>query len=309
MVTPGQFGRVAVLMGGWSAEREVSLQSGEAVLASLLRSGVDAIGIDVDRNIDQQLRATQFDRVFNILHGPGGEDGLIQGLLEIQQLPYTGSGVKASAVSMDKGLTKRVWQALGLPTPDFIIMTAQTDHHAVIDRLGLPVMVKPVDEGSSIGMSKVTQAEQLGTAFALAAEKGGSALVEQWVDGVEYTVAILNDRALPSIRLETPNTFYDFDAKYLLDTTSYHCPSGLDEVTEQAIQTLSLQAFHAVAARGWGRIDLFIDRSGQCQLLELNTVPGMTSHSLVPKAAAAVGLDFDQLVLQILATSVSGASQ
>jgi D-alanine-D-alanine ligase len=294
------FGRVAVLMGGWSAEREISLQSGQFVLEALLRSGVDAHAVDVDRQIDQRLRQDRFDCVFNILHGTGGEDGVIQGLLEMMELPYTGSGVMASALSMDKLMTKRVWEASGLLTPSSVVITADTDWNAVIQTLGLPLVVKPSCEGSSIGISLVKEASQLVEAWRTAAAGGGEVFAEQWVDGEEYTAAILGDVALPLIKLETPHDFYDFDAKYAAQDTGYHCPCGLPEEEEEILQKLSINAFDVLGAEGWGRIDLMRDKAGKDWLIELNTVPGMTSHSLVPKAAAAAGIDFESLVLTIL---------
>ncbi|RUM94940.1 MAG: D-alanine--D-alanine ligase [Thiothrix sp.] len=295
-----EFGRVAVLMGGWSAEREISLLSGQAVFDALREQGVDAHVVDVDRQIDQRLRQDHFDRAFNILHGTGGEDGVIQGLLELLELPYTGSGVMASALSMDKIMTKRVWHAGGLATPDFMTLTAESNWAAVVQSLGLPLVVKPACEGSSIGITRVDDASQMAEAWATAAKGGSEVLAEQWIEGEEYTVAILNDVALPAIRLETPHAFYDFDAKYAANDTHYYCPCGLAAEEEATLQSLSKRAFDILGAKGWGRIDLMRDSDGKDWLIELNTIPGMTSHSLVPKAAAAAGMDFNALVLNIL---------
>jgi len=295
-----EFGRVAVLMGGWSAEREISLLSGQAVFDALYEQGVDAHVVDVDRQIDQRLRQDHFDCAFNVLHGTGGEDGVIQGLLELMEVPYTGSGVMASALSMDKIMTKRVWHAAGLPTPTFMTLTAESQWDEVVQALGLPLVVKPACEGSSIGISRVDEVSQLAEAWVTAAKGGGEVLAEQWIDGAEYTVAILDDQALPAIRLETPHAFYDFDAKYAANDTNYFCPCGLAPEDEAALQGLSKQAFDILGAKGWGRIDLMRDGEGKDWLIELNTVPGMTSHSLVPKAAAEAGMDFKSLVLKIL---------
>ncbi len=297
---PEDFGRVAVLMGGWSSEREISLRSGMAVLEALQRRGIDAHGIDVDRNIDQVLRHGDFDRVFNLLHGPGGEDGVIQGLLEIMELPFTGSGVAASALTMDKAMTKRVWQAAGMPTPPFVELTVESDWPEVVAKLGLPLIVKPAREGSSIGMSRVTSLDELPAAWEKAARTGHRVFAEKWIRGGEYTVAIVGDQALPLIKVETPRAFYDFEAKYDSDQTRYLCPCGLDYVEEDALQKLSLEAFELLGCEGWGRVDLMLDENHQPWLIEVNTVPGMTDHSLVPKAAAAIGVDFETLVVHIL---------
>lgn len=299
-----KFGKVAVLYGGWAAERPVSLKSGAAVLAGLQASGVDAHGVDVGRDILTVLQQGQFDRVFNILHGAGGEDGVLQGALEVLQIPYTGCGVMASAISMDKLMTKRVWAGANLPTPAYRLLTAETDFAAVVTALGLPLMVKPATEGSSIGMSKVNAAEELAAAYQKAAECSSQVIAEQWVTGKEYTAAIVAGESLPLIRLEVPGEFYDFEAKYVSNDTSYHCPCGLDAQTEQAMQVLAKQAFDAVGATGWGRVDMMIDAQGKPWLIEVNTNPGMTDHSLVPMAAAAVGVDFNALVVRILETTL-----
>ncbi|OQX12609.1 MAG: D-alanine--D-alanine ligase [Thiothrix lacustris] len=299
-----KFGKVAVLYGGWAAERPISLKSGAAVLAGLQASGVDAHGIDVDRNIISVLQAGKFDRVFNILHGAGGEDGVLQGALEILGLPYTGCGVMAAAISMDKLMTKRVWAGAGLPTPAYRVLTAATDFEAVVAELGLPLMVKPATEGSSIGMSKVKASADLAGAYHKAAACSAVVLAEQWVTGAEYTAGIVAGESLPLIRLEVPGEFYDYDAKYLSNDTHYFCPCGLNAAEEQAMQVLAQQAFAAVGGRGWGRVDLMRDAQGKAWLIEVNTNPGMTDHSLVPMGARAIGMDFNALVVRILETTL-----
>ena len=297
------FGLVAVLMGGWAAEREVSLVSGQAVLAGLKRRGIDAHGIDVDKHIAEVLVQGGFDRVFNVLHGRGGEDGVIQGALEILGLPYTGSGVMGSAVAMDKYRTKLMLQALGLPTPGFALIRDEADLAAAAD-LGYPLMVKPALEGSSIGMSRADDAAGLRRAWELAASCDSHVMAEQWVTGAEFTAAILGREALPLIRLETPHEFYDYDAKYRADDTRYLVPCGLEATREAALQSLALQSFDAVGAAGWGRVDILMDEQRRPWVIEINTVPGMTDHSLVPMAANAVGIDFDELVWRILAQTL-----
>lgn len=299
-----RFGKVAVLYGGWAAERPVSLKSGAAVLAALQESGVDAQGIDVDRNILSVLQAGHYDRVFNILHGRGGEDGVIQGALELLDLPYTGCGVKASAISMDKLMTKRLWLGAGLPTPNYRVLTAETDFEAVVEELGLPLIVKPASEGSSIGISKVTEAAALKLAYEAAAKSDSVVIVEQWITGAEYTAGILAGEPLPLIRIEVPGVLYDYDAKYISNDTRYFCPCGLSEAEEQAMRNLALTAFAAVGGQGWGRVDMMRDQQGKAWLIEVNTNPGMTDHSLVPMAARAVGMDFKALVLRILETTL-----
>lgn len=298
-----QFGKVAVLYGGWSAEREVSLKSGQAVLAALQARGVDAHGIDAGHDVVERLKAGGFERAFIVMHGRGGEDGVIQGALELIGLPYTGSGVLASALGMDKLRTKQLWLGAGLPTPAFRVLESAAEAGQAAEALALPLMVKPALEGSSIGMSKVWQAGELPAAFAKAAGFG-PVLAEQFIEGSEYTVAILGERALPPIRLETSHDFYDFDAKYLANDTRYHCPCGLPPAAEAELKALALAAFRAVGARGWGRVDVMRDGEGRFWLLEINTVPGMTDHSLVPMAARADGMDFDDLVLAVLATAL-----
>jgi D-alanine-D-alanine ligase len=295
-----EFGKVAVLMGGLSAERPVSLKSGAAVLAALQRRGVDAHGVDVGRDIVPVLAQGGFDRAFIALHGRGGEDGVIQGLLESLGLPYTGSGVLGSALSMDKVRTKQLWQAVGLPTPAGADLHAGTRWDDVVKTLGLPLAVKPVREGSSIGTTRVERREQLEPAWRAAAQFDDRVMAEPWIQGPEYTVAILAGVALPVIRLETPRGFYDYNAKYEADDTRYHCPCGLDVAEEQRLQALALRAFESLGAYGWGRVDVMMDAHGNPWLLENNTAPGMTDHSLVPMAARAAGIDFDELVWRIL---------
>jgi len=304
-VDPKVFGKVAVLMGGQSAEREVSLKSGDAVLNALTAQHVNAHGIDVGHNILSVLSSGHFDRVFIALHGRGGEDGTMQGALEILELPYTGSGVMASALAMDKLRTKYAWMGQGLPTPGYCTLTEASDFDAVVKKYGLPLMIKPAHEGSSIGMSKVTQADQLEGAYRDAAKYDSEVFAEQWITGTEYTVAILDDIALPVIRLETPNDFYDYDAKYVADTTGYHIPCGLGEAEEKALQDLALKAFKGVNASGWGRVDVICDEKGNPFLIELNTIPGLTDHSLVPMAANAAGIGFEELMIGILQTTLT----
>lgn len=302
-VVAEDFGRVAVLMGGWAAEREVSLVSGQAVLDGLLRRGINAHGIDAGRDIVTILAAGGYDRVFNVLHGRGGEDGEIQGALEILGLPYTGSGVMGSAIGMDKYRTKLLFQSLGLPTPGFALINDESDL-AVAAELGFPLMVKPALEGSSIGMSRANDPAQLRSAWKAAAAYDSHVMAEQWITGAEYTAAVLGDRALPLIRLETSNDFYDYEAKYESDDTRYLIPCGLEPDQEAKLQALALKAFEAVGASGWGRIDILMDEQQEPWLIEVNTVPGMTGHSLVPMAAKAVGIDFDELVWRILAQTM-----
>ena len=302
---PEDFGKVAVLMGGWSAEREVSLNSGDAVLTALLEKKIDAYKVDVKReSIFDDLKKGQFDRVFIILHGPGGEDGVIQSVLEILQLPYTGSGVLASALAMDKLRCKELLQGSGLPTPVYMKLEETTDMSYVGATLGFPIMVKPALEGSSIGMTKVEEETGLNKAWQVAAEYGDSVLAEQWVHGDEYTVAIVGQTALPVIRLETKRDFYDYAAKYIDDDTQYHCPCGLDAEEESQLQRLALSAFDAVGAKGWGRVDFMCNEDGKPSVIEINTIPGMTSHSLVPMAAKANGFSFADLVFNILSQTI-----
>ncbi|KGK84383.1 MULTISPECIES: D-alanine--D-alanine ligase [Pseudomonadaceae] len=301
---PQAFGRVAVLFGGKSAEREVSLKSGAAVLQALQAAGVDAFGIDVGDDLLQRLDRERIDRAFIVLHGRGGEDGSMQGLLECAGIPYTGSGILASALAMDKLRTKQVWQSLGLPTPRHAALASVEDCHAAAVELGFPLMVKPAHEGSSIGMAKVDDVEALIAAWREASRFDSQVLVEQWIQGPEFTIAVLRGEVLPPIGLGTPHSFYDYDAKYLASDTQYRIPCGLDPVREQQLKDLSARACEAVGVRGWARVDVMQDANGDFWLLEVNTVPGMTDHSLVPMAARAAGLDFQQLVLSILDDSV-----
>lgn len=299
------YGKVAVLMGGRSAEREISLTSGAASLQALQSAGVDAQGVDTAAdNLYDTLVNGGYARAFIALHGRGGEDGVIQGMLETAGIPYTGSHVLGSALGMDKLRTKQVWQSAGIPTPAFTVLSSKAEAAAAKADLRYPVIVKPPHEGSSIGISKVDVAGGLLDAWEQAARYDTAVLVEQWIEGVEYTAGILGDEVLPLIRLETPNTFYDYEAKYETDTTSYLIPCGLEAGKEAELQLLSLVAYRAVGASGWGRVDFMLDASGQPWFIEVNTVPGLTGHSLVPMAAKAAGIDFSQLVCRILDTSL-----
>lgn len=295
-----KFGKVAVLLGGKSAEREVSLDSGRAVLEALIRSGVEAEAFDPQERCVTEL--VNYDRAFIVLHGRGGEDGQIQGVLEWLNIPYTGTGVQGSAIGMDKIKTKQVWQGSELPTAPHRIVNKDTDADEVIASLGLPFIIKPVHEGSSIGMSKVEKPEDFAEALAKATEHDAVVMAEKWINGREFTIVLLNGQALPVIRLEPPKdvAFYDYEAKYNRNDVQYGIPCGLSEAEEKMLQELALRAFQAVGCKGWGRIDAMQDEQGNFWLLEVNTVPGMTSHSLVPKAAKAVGYDFDQLCVTIL---------
>lgn len=304
---PQAFGRVAVLYGGKSAEREVSLKSGAAVLSALQEAGVDAFGIDVADDLLQRLTAERIDRAFIVLHGRGGEDGSMQGLLECAGIPYTGSGVLASALAMDKLRTKQVWQSLGLPTPRHAVLASEADCRVAAEKLGFPLIVKPAHEGSSIGMAKVDDIAALIDAWQAACAYDSQVLVEQWIQGPEFTIATLRGEVLPPIGLGTPHAFYDYDAKYLANDTQYRIPCGLDAQKEQELRALTAMACDAVGIRGWARVDVMQDAAGAFWLLEVNTVPGMTDHSLVPMAARAVGLDFQQLVLAVLDASMAGS--
>jgi D-alanine-D-alanine ligase len=295
------FGKVAVLLGGRSAEREISLLSGNAVLAALKRQGVDAHAFDPAERELADLR--EFDRAFIVLHGRGGEDGTLQGALELMGVPYTGSGVLGSALSMDKWRTKLVWQAAGIPIADYVLLDAHSDMVAVAARLGLPIFVKPANEGSSIGITKVKRVEDLAAAYQTAVRYDSLVIAESFIDGAEVQFPILGDRVLPSIRIEPTTEFYDYDAKYFRDDTRYHCP-GMPVEQEQSLHELVLRASRVLGCRGWGRMDLIIDRAGRPYFLEMNTVPGMTSHSLTPMGARAAGIEFDALCLRILATSL-----
>ena len=300
---PAEFGKVAVLFGGSSTEREISLVSGRAVLAALQRRGINAHGVDPRDEPLHELPARGFDRAFIVLHGPGGEDGSTQGALEVLGLPYTGSGVLGSALAMDKLRTKRLAAALGVMTSESVVLRTVADCQVALERLGLPLIVKPATQGSSVGMSKVTTADEMEPAFRAAAAVDDVVFAEKWLTGAEYTVAVLHRRVLPAIRIEAANAFYDYEAKYHRNDTKYHCPAGLSAQAEAYMASLALAAFDAVGAEGWGRVDFMSDHTGRPLLLEINTVPGMTDHSLVPMAARAVGIDFDELCWQVLETS------
>jgi len=296
-----EFGRVAVLFGGDSTERDISLMTGNAVLEALRRRGVEAHAFDPRERSLVELAGV--DRVWIALHGPGGEDGTVQGALEYLGIPYTGSGVLGSAVGMDKLRTKRLAQAIGVSTAQYAVLRGPEDFELAVERLRLPMIVKPATQGSSVGMTKVEREADLPAAYRVAAAVERSVFAESWITGAEYTVAILQGRALPSIRIETPQKFYDYEAKYFRDDTRYFCPSGLSAPAEQHLGNLALAAFEAAGAEGWGRADFMMDATGRPLLLEINTVPGMTSHSLVPMAARAVDLSFEDLVWQVLETS------
>ena len=298
-----QFGCVAVLLGGTSSEREVSLISGKAVLAGLVRRGLDVIGFDPAERALTDLLTLKIDRVWIALHGPGGEDGTVQGALEFLGIPYTGSGVMGSAIGMDKLRSKRLCQAVGIPTSPFVVLRDAQDLDTAVETLGLPVFVKPGSQGSSVGMARVERAEDLKAAWELALRYDPVVFAESLIPGAEYTVSILQGSALPSIRIETPRTFYDYEAKYLRNDTRYFCPSGLSGPAEEHLGRLALAAYDACGAEGWGRADFMMDRTGRPLLLEINTVPGMTDHSLVPMAARTAGMDFDELVWRVLETS------
>lgn len=299
--------KIAVLFGGTSAERDVSLQSGNAVMAGLQEAGLDAYAVDPRDVSVMSLKDKGFSKVFIALHGRGGEDGTLQGVLELQGLPYTGSGVMASAIGMDKLRTKLLWQGAGLPVAASVSLTRDTFNGALssdvqerIDALGFPLIVKPVREGSSVGMSRVENAATLLPALALAFKHDSEIMIEKWLSGPEYTVAVIGDEILPAIRIKPAGIFYDYEAKYLSDETQYFCPAGLSDVEEQHLGQLVRHAWDALGCRGWGRVDVMKDSDGQFYLLEVNTSPGMTSHSLVPMAARQAGMTFSQLVVRIL---------
>lgn len=294
------FGKVAVLLGGRSAEREISLKSGNAVLEALRRQGVDAHPFDPAEQHMEALLQQGFNRAHIALHGRYGEDGTVQGALELMGLPYTGSGVMASALAMDKWRTKLLWQAAGISTPRHILLNAQSNFDAVVEALSLPLIIKPSREGSTIGLSKVMAAIDLPAAYESAAKHDTMVLAEQFIEGMELTVGILGETPLPLVRIETASGLYDYQAKYLSDDTRYFCPCGLSAAEEQAIQAQALQAHQTLGCEGWGRVDVILDKSGKPYFLETNTSPGMTDHSLVPMAAKAVGISFDDLVLRIL---------
>jgi D-alanine-D-alanine ligase len=299
---PKEFGRVAVLMGGPGSEREVSLDSARNVLSALNSQGVDATAVDGVPALIAGLQARRFDRVFNILHGGDGENGVVQGLLEALRIPYTGAGVLGAALTLDKIRTKQIWQACGLPTPSYRHLAPGADVRQAAGALGLPVVIKPSLEGSSVGISRVFDAADLPPALALAQRYGGELLIERLIEGEEYTVGILGEEALPTIRIVPAGEYYDYHAKYLAEDTRYICP-GLSGDAEARMQALALAAFRAAGCSGWGRVDIMRDRAGENFLLEINTTPGMTSHSLVPKAAQARGMTFERLVWRILETS------
>lgn len=300
------FGKVAVLMGGSSAEREISLKSGRAVLAALKRRMVDAHAFDPRKRQLECLRSEGFDCAFIALHGRQGEDGTVQGALQMMGIAYTGSGVMASALAMDKWRTKLVWRAGGVRTPRYELLNAESDFKAIAQKLGLPLMVKPSCEGSSIGMSKVLKAEKLRAAYRLAAKHDSVVIAEQFIKGMELTASILDGQVLPLIRVETPRVFYDYQAKYFANSTRYICPCGLSAMQEKKIQEKALQAFRILGCSGWGRVDLMLDKQRVPYFIEVNTVPGMTDHSLVPMAARAAGLSFEDLVMRILESAHVG---
>jgi D-alanine-D-alanine ligase len=304
-----KFGKVAVLFGGTSSEREVSMKSGSAVLAALLRKGVNANAFDPARQELRELKS--YDAVIISLHGRGGEDGTMQGALELMGIPYTGSGVMASSIAMDKWRTKLLWKALDIKTPDFTVVNAHSNFAAIEQQLGLPLFVKPANEGSSIGISKVKQKGGLEAAYVLASKADDLVIAEQFVGGGEYTVGILSDgkggfTALPIVRIVPKNEFYDYEAKYLRDDTEYLCPCGLSATDEAQIQQEAIAAFTALGCSGWGRVDFLMDEAGRHFFLEVNTSPGMTDHSLVPMAAKAAGIGFDELVIKILESADVG---
>ena len=296
-----QYGTVVVLMGGWSAEREVSLKGGSAVLNALKKQNIDCFAIDIKRDeVLLQITNCNYDVAFNMLHGRGGEDGVIQALLELKAKPYTGSDVLASAITMDKIKTKQLLDGVGLPTPRFAIIKEDSNFDYIASTLGLPLVVKPALEGSSLGMSIIEDSSEFYEAYLTASRFCSNVMAEAYIDGVEYTATILGDKVLPLIRLDTPRKFYDYVAKYEATDTNYCCPCGLDDEKETQLKNLALSAFNATGASGWGRVDMFIDQQNKPWVIEVNTVPGMTDHSLVPMAAAEEGIEFDELVLMIL---------
>jgi len=302
---PGQFGRVGLAIGGESAEREVSLNGGRAVGESLKRQGVDFSVFDGTTSLFDAIRQGSIDRVFNLVHGPGGEDGSLQGALQLMKVPVTGSGLAASALTMDKVRSKWIWERNGIATPPFVHFGRDEERYSrVVEKFGLPLFVKPTSLGSSIGVTRVSQASALSSAVELARCYGDSVIIEAEIVGAEYFAGVIDGNALPLIRVETPNEFYDYAAKYESDETRYFCPCGLDADAESKLQELSLKAFEVLGASGWGRVDFLLDAAGTPWFLEANTTPGMTDHSLVPQAAAAMGVGFDELVWRILETSL-----
>jgi D-alanine-D-alanine ligase len=307
---PRDFGRVGVLYGGWSAERQVSLWSGEGVIAALGRLGIEVVAIDADRSAVLNLPSLKLDRVISVMHGTGGEDGTVQAVLDLHGIPYAGCGVLASALAMDKLRTKRIWKAESLPTPNWRVLESVGDAKRAAEAFGYPFIIKPAADGSSVGVSKVKSADQVEMAFRLAAGDSGiprAVMAEQFIAGGEYTCAILDGEPLPVIRIVPDGEFYDFHAKYISNETRYICPTDLVPTHEQELQAICARAFDAIGGRGWGRVDFMLDSGGQPWLLEVNTLPGMTSHSLVPMAAGAVGMDYDALCWAILETTLEGA--
>ncbi len=302
MNTP-DFGKVAVLLGGRSAERDISLKSGQAVLAALRRKNIDAHAFDPAEQPMENLLKENFDRVFIALHGRYGEDGSVQGALELMQLPYTGSGILASALAMDKWRTKMIWQAAGIDTPRYMVLNASSSFQEAADRLGLPLIIKPAREGSTIGLSKVNNKQDFQAAYRTAAQYDSLVLAEQFIEGIELTAAILGDMPLPLVRIDVAEELYDYQAKYFSDDTRYTCPSGLPEALTSRIQTLALHAHQVLGCTGWSRLDVILNNDNQPFFLEANTSPGMTDHSLVPMAAKAIGISFDELVIQILGST------
>lgn len=297
-----EYGKVAVLMGGQSSEREISLLSGNAVLNALQSSGIDAVGIDTSNDFYTAIKNEECDRAFIMLHGGYGEDGHVQAALDMLNIPYTGSGQLASALAMDKVRSKMIWTAQGLNTPDFVLLSKDMDWQSIINSLG-KCFVKPVNDGSSLGISRAEDAQQLKAAYEYALQFDNAVFAEQWIEGLEYTVPILNDKVLPVIELKTNNIFYDYEAKYEADDTVYLCPCDLNTEANAEIKTLAKDAYESLGCEGWGRVDLMRDHQEKFWLLEVNTIPGMMSHSLMPKSAAEAGMKFEQLVLEILAGS------
>ena len=299
-----KFGKVGVLYGGLSSERDISLMTGTAIHEALCARGIDAIAIDVQQDVIKTLPQYNLDLAFIALHGTGGEDGTIQGVLEYLGIPYTGSGVMASALAMDKLRCKQLWKGIGLPTANFASLNENSDWDAIIEQLGGSIVVKPACEGSSMGMSLVESSEQLRKAWLLASKYDAQVLAESQLQGQEYTLTVLGDQGLPSIRIKPQSSFYDYEAKYISNETQYFCPSGLNEQRESELSQLSLKAFKSIGCSGWGRVDLMTDANGDFHLLEVNTVPGMTTHSLVPMAAKAAGIEFEELVCRIMQESL-----
>jgi len=303
-MSAAKYGKVVVLMGGRSAEREVSLKSGAAVLAGLKRKGVDVHGLDVKENYIHALQEGRYDRAFNILHGTEGEDGVMQAVLQALNIPYTGSGVMASALSMDKLRSRYALRGAGLPTPKTVVVSSESMLPQVPEELGLPLVIKPNSQGSSVGVTKVRDEKDLKKAYAEASKLDDIVLAEEWIGGKELHASILGDRALPLIHVQAAGEFYDYEAKYLSNSTVYHCPCGLDDAQEKRVQELAIEAFRVLGCRGWGRVDFLLDEKGNPYVLEMNTLPGMTDHSLVPMAAKQAGIPFDDLVIEILESSI-----